>query len=132
MVPFDVGDGYEMRITTEDLVAAAPVDTTTSVASGETRKVTPRVKKAPTTAPIPAEVLCHMSRLRRFYGDFYDITEMQPGVYRLCCHSRICAIAKRRHRRNHIFIVVDTVNKRYAQCCFNARCQGRAPVWNSL
>jgi len=135
MVPFDVETSSRRQITEDDLVVLAPAcEAAPQALTTRTRQTTrTRITTLPKrTVDIPRELSGVMRRMRRSYGEFYDITEIQRGVYRLSCRSRQCGIAKRKHRRNHIFIVVDMINNRYRQCCYNEHCKREKPTWIPL
>ncbi len=56
-------------------------------------------------------------------------------LFVLSCESHDCTIAQRRHKKNHIFILIDATRQRWRQQCHNEQCRRQLSIspesrWN--
>ena len=60
------------------------------------------------------------------------VVQRASSSFMIATRSRACRIAGRQHRSNHIFFIVDTVNKSVIQCCHDDECRQKNSVSVSL
>lgn len=86
----------------------------------------------PQTVDLPDVARKIVNQFENVRNDACHVSSLNERYLVLPFLAQVCPIAKRKHRSNHQYAVVDLKCMRWKHCCHNSVCQQKIQIWQPM